>query len=346
MKTTILAAGLVLSVAAAAAQAQTLECRQADDEFVARTELAHSFGGGAHTLLVRFAQISDVHILDDDGAILNGLSPIDPVHPVVATAQRLQDEYTDEVLNSMIGSINDCASPHPVEFMISTGDNVDLGTINEVRRFIDTIDGACDQPSAFATKCAASFPPGTPLQVTDAACARFTGRGTRDTQTIDPDPNDPTYQLTYTRTLRQLLDTESAVLSGRDESGTTNPARQTATVAAGLPASLCCVPGSEGCALNGLDPSIPWYVAFGNHDGTARGTITYEPGFQELSLVTGRHFMQLQHEFIDEFFDTSTQPVGHGFELADSARRADADPRNDGYYAFDWPPSPAAAGFR
>jgi hypothetical protein len=44
-----------------------------------------------------------------------------------------------------------------------------------------------------------------------------------------------------------------------------------------------------------------------------------------------------QNEFIDEMFFTQAVPgpIGHGFEQADAERRADDNPRNDGYYAFD-----------
>ncbi len=292
----------------------------------------------SNTPTLRFAQISDAHILDDDGQILNGLSPLDPVHPILESAQRFQDEYTDEVLNAMLGSINAChdSQNNPIEFMISTGDNVDLGTVAELRRFIDNIDGQVDQLSAFEEKCRASLPAATPEAVLDLLCTRFTGKGLPDTQTVDPNPDDLTYQLLYTRMPRQLLDTETAVLTGRDENGDTHPDLQTATRAPGLPRTLRCELGAPECEKNALSPTIPWYAVFGNHDGTARGTVTYEPGVQEISLATGRHYMQQQHEFIDEFFKTSSQPVGHGFEQVPFPRMNDGDPRNDGYYALDW----------
>src|SRR5215471_15356686 len=83
------------------------DCPTAGDDVVVRTDLGGSEPQGAPSIL-RFAQISDVHILDDDGALLLGVSPLDATISRVSTAQRMQDEYTDEVLNSMVGSINSC----------------------------------------------------------------------------------------------------------------------------------------------------------------------------------------------------------------------------------------------
>jgi len=313
-------------------------CPAAPDPFVTRTELGGTAPEGASSML-RFAQISDVHILDDDGQLLLGLSPIDGTISRVSTAQRMQDEYTDEVLNSIVGAIDACTSAsRPIEFMISTGDNVDLGLVNEVRRFIDNIDGTFDAPTAYEEKCRVALGPAAAL-VGDTACKRPTGNGVADTQTVDPDPADPTYQSTQTRPVRQAVDTLSAVLTGRAADGGTDPSRQTFTQAPGLPQALRCNAGATGCAHRGLDDDIPWYVAFGNHDGTARGTVPYQPGFQEAATALGRHYMQLQHEFIDEFSKTTALPgpIGHGFAEADAARRNDGDERNDGYYAFDWP---------
>ncbi len=312
-------------------------CSKAPDAFQTRNELTPGSLQNTAQELLNFVQISDVHALDDDGALVIGGSVLDPAISRVSTAQRMQDEYTDEVLNAMVGTINACHAADPIEFMISTGDNTDLGLVNEVRRLIDNIDGTFDRPTAYEAKCLASLGPLAFLQ--SHLCKIPTGRGLADTQTVDPDPNNIVYQVTATRGVQQYLDTLTAVLTGRNASGGTNVARQTFDKAPGLPAALRCNAGSPGCANIRL--GIPWYVVFGNHDGTLRGTVPFEPGFQVTAAGFGRHFMQYQHEFIDEFFKTTPLPgpVGHGFNEADAARKADVDERNDGYYAFDWPQS-------
>jgi 3',5'-cyclic AMP phosphodiesterase CpdA len=311
------------------------DCRVAQDPVRVREELVVGQPAAGAGLLLRFVQFSDDHVMDDDGAAVNGGSPLDPVHPTFEAAQRFQDEYTDEVLNAMIKTVNACHAQQPVELVVITGDNTDLGTVAEVRRFIDNLDGDFDRIGAFEKTCLAGLLPSLIPQLGDALCTRFTGRGTADTQTQDPDPDDPTYQLLATRMARQLLDTEQAVLSGRAADGSTDPARSTLNRAPGLPQALRCTAGAADCP--NLRLGVPYYVAFGNHDGYVRGTLVTEPGIQEASLLTGRHYMKEQHEFIDEFFETAALPgpVGHGFNHVEAARRDDADGRNDGYYAFD-----------
>ncbi len=311
------------------------DCLIARDPVLVRETLAVGQPAAAARLLLRFVQMSDDHIMDDDGAAVNGGSPLDPVLPLFESAQRFQDEYSDEVMNAMIKTINGCHAQQPVALVMITGDNTDLGTVAEVRRFIDNLDGDFDRIGAFEKACLASLPPSLIPQLGDALCTRFSGRGTADTQTQDPDPDDPTYQLLATRMPRQLLDTEQAVLSGRAADGGNDPARSTLTRAPGLPQALRCKAGTAGCLNRRLD--VPYYVAFGNHDGYVRGTLATEPGLQEISLLTGRHYMKEQHEFIDEFFETAALPgpVGHGFNHVEAARRDDADGRNDGYYGFD-----------
>src|SRR5882724_5605344 len=78
-------------------------CSQAGDAFQTRTDLSAGSLLGTAQQLLRFVQLSDVHILDDDGAVVIGGSVLDPTITRVSTAQRMQDEYTDEVLNAMVG---------------------------------------------------------------------------------------------------------------------------------------------------------------------------------------------------------------------------------------------------
>ncbi len=341
-----LLAGAVLSAAcsstdsASSATAQgTADCAAiAREEYITRNDLVAGRRDAGARLLLRFVQFSDDHILDDDGQAINGASILDPLHPSFEAAQRLQEEYSDEALNAMIAQVNDCHRAYPAEFMIVTGDSADLTTVAETRRFIDNLNGRHDRISAFETACTAGLGADASAEQIALQCTRFTGRGVADTQTPDPDPTDPSFQLILTRSLRQLQATEQAALSGRAADGSTDPARQTATRAAGMPELLRCDAG-PGCANVAL--AMPWYVAFGNHDGYLRGTVALTAGINEVSQLTGRRHMLDAHEFIDEFFFTEPLPgpVGHGFNFADTARRIDADPRNDGHYAVD-----AAAG--
>lgn len=303
------------------------------EAFVTRNELAAGSRSANASLLLRFVQFTDDHIIDDEAQAINGAGATDPVQFSFEAAMRLQEEYSDEVMNDMIAKVNDCHQQFPSEFMIVTGDSADLTTVAETRRFIDNLDGTFDRMSAFEENCVAGLPEGTPAELVMQLCTRFTGRGVADAQAPDPDPESPGSQFLVTRTLLQILNTQQAALTGRGADGSTDPTRQTFTRSPGLPAELRCEHGATGCINAKLD--MPWYVAFGNHDGYIRGTVPINAGANEFAQLTGRHYMVQQHEFIDEFFKTQSTPVGHGFNLADETRRTDTNPRNDGYYAFD-----------
>ena len=303
------------------------------DAFVTRNELAAGRRADNAGLLLRFLHYTDDHVLDDEGQAINGASITDFINPLFESAQRMQEEYTDEVLNDMVTRSNDCMRRYPAEFMVVTGDSADLTTVAEARRFIDNLDGTYDQMSAFEKDCAGGLPAGTPSLLLEQLCTRFTGRGVPDSQSEDPDVDDPSMQFTVTRTLRQIAN-QLAAQFGRGSDGSFDPSRQTLTRAPGLPQVLRCHEGEDGCVNQSL--KTPWYIAFGNHDGYLRGTLPVGTGINEVSLLTsGRHHMLHQHEFIDEFYETSSLPKGHGFQLADAGRREDDNPRNDGYYAFD-----------
>lgn len=308
----------------------------APDDFVTRTELAPGSRRADAQLLLRFVQFTDDHIIDDEGQALIGAGFVDPLHPSFEAALRLQQEYSDEALNDMIKGVNTCHAQYPAEFMIVTGDSADLTTVAETRRFVDNLDGTFDRVSAFEKACVAGLPAGTPAELAAENCTRFTGRGVADTQSVDPDPEDPSYQLLATRTLRQIADAQAAATGGRAADGSNDPTRQTNTRAPGLPEALRCNAGDTDCANARL--AMPWLVAFGNHDGYVRGTVALPRDvLNNLLFTLGRKYLSNQHAFIDEFFETEALPgpIGHGFNHAEAARRADDDLRNDGYYAFD-----------
>lgn len=305
------------------------------DATVVRNDLAAGTRTGTSKLMLRFLQFTDDHIIDDDGQAVIGASVIDPLHPQFESAMRMQEEYSDEVLNDLVGRVNQCNAAYPSEFMIVTGDSADQTTVGEIRRFIDNLDGTYDQMSAFEVACRAALPVGTKEIVYKTKCTRFTGRGVPDSQSPDPDPSLIQYQPLVTRTLLQLLATENAATTGRGADGSLDFRRQTATRTPGLPQVLRCNAGDPGCVHNRI--AMPWYIAFGNHDGYVRGTLPVDVPANVVAETTGRHYMLRQGEFIREFFNTQAipGPVGHGFNHVEADRYNDADDRNDGYYAFN-----------
>ena len=154
-------------------------------------DLAHQPAGqGVH--LLRFAHLSDPHLIDEE-------SPARMVRAdgLIAPAWRPQEDYSAAVLDATLQVVNAYhnagkASEGPIDFVIVTGDAADSGQYNELRWFIDTMDG----------------------------------------QTVSTDSGAP----------------DGAELAIAPEDN----------------------PKLEYDAL-GLDPDIPWYTAYGNHDGLAAG---------------------------------------------------------------------------
>ena len=306
-----------------------------EEPAITRQEITPGVRATGADLMLRFVHLTDDHIIDDDGQAVVGLSEIDPLTVQFESAMRFQEEYSDEVLNDLIGRINDCNATYPSEFSIVTGDSADLTTVGEIRRFIDNLDGTFDQMSAFEAACRAAQPPGTLEPALLAACTRFTGRGVADTQSPVPDTVSLLAQALPTRMIQMLAATEVAATTGRDANGAIDMARQTLTRAPGMPEPLRCHSGTPGCINHQL--ATPWYIVFGNHDGYVRGTLPAQLGINEVVQLFGRHFMLRQSEFVREFFYSSTfpGPIGHGFGFVETSRLNDADDRNDGYYAFD-----------
>ncbi len=286
--------------------------------------------------LLRFVQLSDVHLYDDDASpLITGSFVETALEPAIGNggAQRLQDEYTDEVLNAVERTINACHALNPIAFAIATGDSTDNMLLNETRRFIDNLDGVAAGDTAFEAHCgytthdSRGVPklgagPCTPeLQ---AGFALFTGKLVADSQSTPPDPDSPIDQLTATRSAEQIAASlAAATLNG------------SLTIAPGLPGSLRCNSSESSCANARL--GVPYFAVFGNHEGGVRGTLPMQQALQPFAASYGRYWFESQREWINEFFFTTPAPgpVGHGFDRVEPERFTDPDDRNDGYYAFD-----------
>lgn len=279
---------------------------------------------GAQPIL-RFVQLSDSHVIDDDGpAIANGTPTELVLDPAVgnSAATFLNEEFTDEVLNAAFKTINACNTPsHPLALTITTGDITDTNWLNVTRRVIDNIDAQPGQLTAFEQNCG-YIPHEGDCPIPADLLAIPTGRLVADSQAQQGDQGpvpetDATYQWGTARAMRQALETAAAGA----QQGTT-------TIAAGLPPAL----QADG-GLAGLD--VPYYAVFGNHDVAVKGTVTYQGGFEPALLAHGRYFFQSKREFINEWFATTSSPVGHGFNNAtDEDRWTDPNKYNDGWYSF------------
>ena len=96
-------------------------------------------------LLVRFAHITDAQICDEE-------SPARAVRfdPVIPESWRPQEAYAAQVLDATLAVLNRRHGETPIDFAVHTGDAVELGQFNEVRWFIDVMDGQWVVPDSGA----------------------------------------------------------------------------------------------------------------------------------------------------------------------------------------------------
>ncbi len=249
--------------------------------FVAREDLAGAGNLSGAQRILRFVQVSDAHIIDDDAPPPMRSAPLDALFaPITSSAERPQEEYTDEVLNAIVASINGVHRADLLDFVVSTGDNIDNEQENELMRFIDNWEGT------FTTK---------------GPISGFDCLPDGQSADLEDDSSDVTAACTH------------------------------------LPEAMA---GNNTALAFGL----PWYSAFGNHDGLIQGNVPIEPSFQEAAAEFGRYFLD-QDEYVAMHFAAGSQcaggapagtildDYGHGFGYAGD-RLCDDDPDNDGYYSF------------
>jgi len=255
--------------------------------------------GAAYWL--RFAHITDPQLADEESPArvvrLDGLIP---------ASWRPHEVYAPHVLDATVGVINTLheqgrAAGRPVDFVLLTGDLVELGQANELRWFLDIMDGKPVRPDS-------GTPDPAPIGLPDT----LNPKGLFDAEGLDPDI--PWY-TTYGN------HDGLSVGNFRIWRGADNPVFWHAPL---LPP----VAGLAGLHrlspfLNSLIPTLtesPAVLPAGPNAINGQ-TLQLRPDALSAGSISGdagRHFLS-RRRFIAAHFETGTGPPGHGFTMANVA---------------------------
>jgi metallophosphoesterase (TIGR03768 family) len=255
--------------------------------------------------LVSFFTMSDVHIVDKESpaqCIYYGYqypyptlppspTPVDPPGPIsnapVGNSSCYSGIilYTTHVLDAAVQTVNALHKMKPFNFGICLGDDADNTQYNEHRWFIDVMDGKWIQPSSGAHLGAGSIDYQTPYQAAGL------------------DKSIPWY----------------AAVGNHDQfwkgSALVNSYIRNAYVGSGVLklGSITSLPPDWNTVFNGRDDYM------GVVDGSkADGTIKYAglvSGFSitpKVAADPNRRSLPINY-WMSEFFNTTSQPIGHGF---------------------------------
>lgn len=241
--------------------------------------------------LLNFFTITDIHITDKESP--NQLIYLQRLHPELPVGASLYSGimlYTTQVLDAVVQTINALHKNNPFDFGISLGDTCNSTQYNELRWYIDILDGKVITPSSGAHLGTDTIDYQKPYQAAglDKSIPWYQALGNHDHFWMGSVPVDygPRKDLRQSYISDEVFATADIL---------TNPT-----------------------IINNHD----YYM--GVLDGsTTYGDIKYAGpvvGFKippKVVLDLNRRSL-LRTEWMKEFFNTSTNPIGHGFNLVDA----------------------------
>ncbi len=99
--------------------------------------------------LLRFCTMTDIHLTDKEGpAQTIEYSFIPALFPITISCYSPSMIYSTHVLNASVQTVNELNRQNPVDFVIALGDMANTSIYNEIRWFIDVLDGKTINPDS------------------------------------------------------------------------------------------------------------------------------------------------------------------------------------------------------
>ncbi|MYL84769.1 TIGR03768 family metallophosphoesterase [Desulfovibrio aerotolerans] len=226
--------------------------------------------------LLRFFTISDIHITDKESpAQLIYLGLLEHISSAYSPVMF----YTTQVLNAAVQTINALHAKDPIDFGISLGDVCNSTQYNELRWYLDILDGKAITPSSGAHAGAETIDYQKPFQAAglNPAIPWYQALGNHDHFWLGSAPL--TDHLRQTCVGDTVLNLGNVLIHGMDSRGF-----YMGTI--------------DGNTANGA------VIASGSvADFATPPTVAPDPGRRPLS----------RQEWMGKFFNTASQPAGHGF---------------------------------
>ncbi|GFE62895.1 TIGR03768 family metallophosphoesterase [Geobacter sp. AOG2] len=252
--------------------------------------------------LLRFFAMTDVHITDKESpSQLIYMQPLDKygVEAGVTSVYSPTMMYTTQMLDAVIQTVNALHKQDPIDFGISLGDSCNSTQYNELRWYIDVIDGKVIDPSSGAHAGTGTIDYQKPFKAAglDPSIPWYQARGNHDSFWLGSVP--PDVQDGNGRSLRgscasdEVLAIVDLLASPNNIYNTSWPQYYMGVIDGSTPNGNIIKYG----AVSGLS-SPPKVVA--------------DPDRRSLASA----------EWVREFFNTSTRPAGHGFNLVPAGQEA------------------------
>ena len=259
--------------------------------------------GNTPEKLLRFFAITDIHIIDKESP--SQLIHLQQLMGLETSTYSPTMLYTTQVLDAAIQTVNALHKQNSIDFGISLGDACNSTQYNELRWYIDVLDGKVINPSSGAHLGADSIDYQKPFKAAglDTSIPWYQAIGNHDHFWLGSIPLDAG-DLRKTYTSSEVIAMGNALLNSSDIYNTNPPLYY----------------------MGVIDGSTP------NGDIIKADTVG-APGFTSPpTVVPDQNRRSLtKPEWVNEFFKTSTGPVGHGFNLVPSGQA-------DGFACYSFVP--------